>query len=508
MRIFCIILGLICSISLQSQIFPKEEFRGVWVASVVNIDYPLVPTPDANALKKEWIKLLEEFKALNFNAVIVQIRPSGDALYPTDLAPWSAYLTGQQGVPPSPMFDPLDFMIRSAHERNIEFHAWLNPYRATMNLDTQSLSPQHQLFQHPEWFEQYGGKYYFNPALPAVQKHITDIVAEVVENYDVDAIHFDDYFYPYKVNNEEFPDEAEYSALGGTFTTKEAFREQAITQMIEMVSKKIKKIKPHVRFGISPFGVWRNDSNDVRGSDTKAGVRAYDDLHANIIKWLRKGLIDYIAPQLYWHIGFEPADYEELLEWWSEWKFGKQLYIGHAAYKIANDKNAQWHDVSEIPRQIQLNRNSFSIDGSIYFSASKIRNNPLNILEQLKFYYSNKVKLPAMVYLDVPTISAPTYDKPMADKEHIYLDWQEEKKAAYYYILYRFEGEFVGDMNNFDNVVMMTNFGKKLPSYTDENVEKGKIYTYALTAVNRVHVESLPRVITIKKKKKKAKVLY
>jgi len=447
------ILFLFCFFSLQAQYAPKEEFRGVWIASVANIDYPQAPTPNGEFLKEEWLFLLDEFKALNFNALVVQIRPAGDALYPTEFAPWSAYLTGTQGLAPEPYFDPLEFMIRTAHERNMEFHAWLNPYRATMNLDKTKLDPGHQLFQNPQWFEQYGGKYYYNPALPAVQQHVTDVVEEIVTKYDVDAIHFDDYFYPYKSGNQEFPDFAEYQQYGSNFPNQAAFREYSVTRMIDMVSSKIKEIKPYVQFGISPFGVWRNGIDDVRGSDSRAGVRAYDDLHANILKWLREGTIDYVAPQLYWSIGYTPADYKK---------------------------------------------------------ASKLRLNPLDILQSLNVLYEAKTKLPEMVWLDVAPAVPPHILKPVGDKRNVYLSWEKYAGVSedpYYYHIYRFEGKETGDFSDPRNIIHITPFGKKVETYMDENIPKGAIYTYAIVAVNRAHSTSNPSLKrSIRKKKKKVKV--
>lgn len=506
-----ILTSVLTSSFLYAQNAPKEEFRGVWIASVANIDFPQSPTTDTELLKEEWLFLVDQFKALNFNALIVQIRPAGDALYPTSYAPWSAYLTGQQGIAPEGDFDFLEFMTQTAHERNMEFHAWLNPYRATMNMRKDLLSPDHQIFIHPEWFEPYGGKYYYNPALPEVQQHITDVVEEIVQNYDIDAIHFDDYFYPYKSGNEEFPDAAEYASLGKNFVTQADFREYSVTRMIEMVSAKIKEIKPYVRFGISPFGVWRNAADDIRGSETRAGVRAYDDLHAHILDWLRRDLIDYVAPQLYWHIGFPAADYEELVNWWSNWNFGKNVYIGHAAYKIGTDKYEPWHLPEEVPDQVEMNRSTARIQGSAYFSSSKMQLNPLGLLDNLDYLYRQPAKLPEIVYLNQPPVVSPQLIHPEVKGKKIKLNWQAYPTATeqpYYYLIYRFRGKEIGDFSDPQNIIGRTPFGTALNSFEDGEVFNGQIYTYAVAAVNRVHSEAKPSLaLTVKKKKNKAKVL-
>ena len=271
-----IVVLLCCSwwSSLYSQnepLPPKREFRGVWIATVNNIDYPRNSTVYSVALKEQYKKLIEKYKDMGFNAIIFQIRPSGDALYPTDLAPWSKYLTGKQGRSPAPYFDPLEFFIEETHKLGMEFHAWLNPYRATTNLDTFSLSEQHMLFQHRDWMMKYGGKYYFNPALPEVRQHLTDVVTEVVENYNVDAIHFDDYFYPYRIKNVPLQDTINFIKYGRNFDKIEDWRRNNVDELIQMVFTSVKQLKPHVKFGISPFGVWRNRENDPRGSDTRGG---------------------------------------------------------------------------------------------------------------------------------------------------------------------------------------------------------------------------------------------
>lgn len=510
MREIIVLFILFTNLILAAQISPKEEFRGVWIASVANIDYPQAPTADAALLKEEWIFLLDELQQLNINAVIVQVRPAGDALYPSAFAPWSAYLTGQQGLAPQPYFDPLEFMIESAHARNMEFHAWLNPYRATMNMQTQNLHPTHGLLQNPTWHLAYGGKYYLDPGLPEVQQHITDIVAEVTENYDIDAVHFDDYFYPYKSGNEVFPDYLTYQKYGAHFSDRAAFRVHSVNRLIDKVSAKIKEIKPHVRFGISPFGVWRNAKDDLRGSDSRAGVRAYDDLHAHIVKWLREGKIDYIAPQLYWSIGYAAADYKILLDWWTDWHFGRNLYAGHAVYKIDNNADPAWADATEIPRQVLLNRASPETEGSIHFSASKMRLNPLNILQSLGILYERYAKIPESIWLEVPPAVAPEFSEPSLGTVGITLNWKKYKGVTvepYYYIIYRFPGEKVGDLNDARNILHITAFGENVSSFTDEDAEFKQKYTYVVTAVNRAHSESgFARPTTVMRKKRKVKV--
>ena len=289
-------------VNLQAQELakhPKTEFRGVWIATVVNIDWPKTSKDSVAKQKTDYIEILDTYQKLNYNAVIVQIRSVGDAFYPTKLAPWSKYLTGKEGKAPTPYYDPLEWMITEAHRRGFEFHAWMNPYRATMDYNTAVLSPEHDFFKYPEWMIKYGGKYYYNPALPEVQKHLLNIVDEVVQNYDIDAMHFDDYFYPYKVAGEKFNDTASYEKYNKGLSIGD-WRRDNVNTFVKDVSVSIKNLKPWVQFGISPFGVWRNKSVDPRGSDTEAGQTNYDDLYADPLAWMDNKWIDYLIPQLYW----------------------------------------------------------------------------------------------------------------------------------------------------------------------------------------------------------------
>ncbi|HQK40100.1 MAG TPA: family 10 glycosylhydrolase, partial [Flavobacterium alvei] len=296
--------------------YPKNEFRAVWIATVVNIDWPKAGTDSVSKQKADFIEILETYKKLNYNAIIVQIRSTGDAFYPSKLAPWSRYITGKEGQAPKPYYDPLAWMIEQAHQRGFEFHAWLNPYRATFDTKTETLSKEHDFFKHRDWMIKYGEtgkeKYYYNPALPEVQSHLTAVVEEVVKNYDVDAIHFDDYFYPYKVSGKEFNDTASFKKYSYK-QSLEDWRRDNVNNFVKNIYYSIKRIKPWVQFGISPFGVWRNKSVDPKGSDTQSGQTNYDDLYADPIAWMEGNYIDYMLPQLYWSIYHKTASYSKLI---------------------------------------------------------------------------------------------------------------------------------------------------------------------------------------------------
>ena len=314
---------------LQGNAQPKFEMRGAWIATVANIDWPKSPGLTVDEQKQQMIEILDTMQSLNMNSIVFQIRPTADAFYDSEHEPWSYFLNGEQGLAPEPYFDPLDFVIGEAHKRFIEVHVWLNPYRVLNNDNLSVLHKDHLYYRQPELFVKYGNQYYFNPGLDQTRTYLKTIVEDVVSRYDIDAIHFDDYFYPYRIAGQPFPDQNTFKAHPRGFTNIEDWRRNNVDLIIAELSEAIKAIKPWVEFGISPFGVWRNASKDpVRGSKTRAGQTNYDDLYADILKWLDEGTIDYVVPQLYWEIGKTVADYSILADWWSKYSFNRNLYIG------------------------------------------------------------------------------------------------------------------------------------------------------------------------------------
>ena len=388
---------------------PNYEFRGVWVASVANIDWPSKKNLSVAEQKAEYIRLLDMHQRNGMNAMIVQIRPAGDALYPSPYEPWSEFLTGKQGLPPTPLYDPLEFMITETHKRGMEFHAWLNPYRAVFNLLNSSISPSHLTKIHPEWFLIYGDKKYFNPGLPEVRQHTAKVVKDLVIRYHIDGIHMDDYFYPYRITGKEFPDQKDFEKYGNGMK-KEDWRRSNCDSVILLIHAIVRKVNPHIKFGISPFGVWRNKSQDPMGSDTKAGQTNYDDLYADILLWLQKGWIDYVVPQLYWERGHKLADYDVLIDWWNEHTYGRQLYIGHGFYRAGT--NAAWRSPKEIPQQLQAVRAYPTTQGSIYFSSKSFETNPNGWSDSLRnHYYHYPALVPPMAWIDNTTPAQPLIEK-------------------------------------------------------------------------------------------------
>ena len=363
----------------NQKVTKSKELRGVWVASVSNIDWPSKKGLSVEQQKREFLTILDNVKKWNMNAVFVQIKPSGDAFYPSKYGPWSEYLTGTQGI--NPGYDPLKFMVEEAHKRGIEFHAWFNPYRLSVSSSRDKLSKDNIGRKKPEWTVAYGGQLYLNPGIPEVNDYVVNSIVEVVKNYDVDGVHMDDYFYPYKVKNQEYPDSAQYQKYGHKFSSVGDWRRDNVNKLVEKLQSSIKKENENVEFGISPFGVWRNASTDPsRGSETKAGVQNYDDLYADILLWMNKGWIDYVAPQIYWNQGHKAAEYNTLVKWWSKYagQTKTNLYIGQAAYKV-ND----WQNAKELINQVNFNRNYPEVKGSIFFSYKSLLTNPKNATSSL-----------------------------------------------------------------------------------------------------------------------------
>ncbi len=360
----------------QSLPAPETEFRGVWVATVVNIDWPKNGNDVVQKQKVDFIKFLDFYEALNFNALIVQIRTAGDAFYPSYLAPWSRFLTGSEGEPKSGFEDPLQWLIDQTHERGLQFHAWLNPYRATFDLDTTLLAQSHDFYQHREWMLKYGKKYYYNPGNPEVWKHLTKVVEEVVVNYNIDGIHFDDYFYPYKIPGEVFADSLTYAEYGLSTQNLGDWRRSNVDSLVKNVHQTIKTHKPWIQFGISPFGVWKNQSTDPLGSDTKAGQTTYEDLYADPLLWMKQGWLDYIVPQAYWSMDYPAASHRKITEWWANNSENTQLYMGNGAYKIKNNADEAWNKKKELPLQLQLSRSIPQVKGNVFFSAKSLPQHP------------------------------------------------------------------------------------------------------------------------------------
>ncbi len=387
--VLLIIVLLSQLVALQpSALQAERDIRGIWVASVLNLDYPAAPTTDPAQLKAEALDILDRAQKTGFNAVYLQVRPTADAFYKSQLFPWSKYLTGQEGLAPADDFDPLKFWVEQAHQRGIELHAWLNPYRITKRLDgqpsytPQMLSANHPARLHPDWVVNYAGDLYFDPALAQVQGLIVDGVAEILDNYEVDGIHFDDYFYPAS----GFNDDASYATYGNGMALDD-WRRANVNAMVRAVYRKVKQYDD-VAFGISPFGIWANQSTMPNGSATR-GNQSYAAHYADSLAWINEGIIDYIAPQIYWHIGFDVADYPTLVNWWVEQTRGTgvDLIIGQAAYRLGNkDAKSPWYGNDQLFRQLAYNMTKPEVAGSIFFRDGDFKDDAV-LATRLNAYY-------------------------------------------------------------------------------------------------------------------------
>jgi uncharacterized lipoprotein YddW (UPF0748 family) len=342
------------------------QVRGMWIATVKHIDWP--HTHGVRSQQAEFRRLLDAAKRMRLNAVYVQIRPTADAFYHSPYEPWSQWITGKQGRDPG--YDVLGFMLREAHARGLEFHAWFNPYRVSRRPRLKALAPSNPARRHPDWVRHYAKQLWYDPGLPQVRDLVTKVVLDVVRKYDIDGVHFDDYFYPYPAGGRPFPDKATYKTYGKGLS-RAAWRRHNVDTLIQGLSRRIHETKPQVRFGVSPFGVWRNKSTDPAGSDTHA-LQSYDALYADTRTWVRRGWIDYITPQLYWPIGDRRADYRTLVDWWSRQVAGTsvQLTIGQAAYRVGTTK--RWKRPDELSRHLTLNRRYPQVQGDVFFSATSV----------------------------------------------------------------------------------------------------------------------------------------
>ncbi|MFD7097906.1 glycoside hydrolase family 10 protein [Streptomyces xanthophaeus] len=353
------------------------EFRGMWIASVTNVDWPSRSGLSAAQQKRELLALLDAAVARRLNAVILQVRPAADALWPSPHEPWSQWLTGKQGVDPG--WDPLGTAVTEAHARGLELHAWFNPYRVANHTDPDRLAAGHPARRNPGWTVPYGGKLYYNPGLPEVRLFVQEAMLDAVRRYPMDGVHWDDYFYPYPAAGEYFDDDAAYEEHGGSFASRAAWRRHNTDTLVSEMSARVRQVRPKARFGISPFAVWRNAGKDPRGSATDGSLATYDDLYADTRKWVTEGWIDYVVPQAYWHIGHPVADYADVVPWWARTVKGTgvDLYVGEALYRCDADSPTEaWRDPAELSRHVTFARDYAEVRGHVYFSARQVASDP------------------------------------------------------------------------------------------------------------------------------------
>lgn len=480
-------------ISYSSSAQPKYEFRGVWIATVNNIDWPKAGVTNPESQRADYLRILDMHQRNGMNAMIVQVRPAADAFYPSPLEPWSEWLTGVQGQAPSPYWDPLQFMIDETHKRGMEFHAWLNPYRAVHNNGGSAIAANHVTRLHPEWFLNYGDKKYFDPGNKEAQKFVVSVVRDIVKRYDVDAIHMDDYFYPYRVAGREFPDDLSYRRSGSSLK-KDDWRRSNTDSIILALNQAIKQEKRYCRFGISPFSVWRNKEKDPDGSDSKSGVTNYDDLYADILLWLKNGWIDYVTPQIYFEVGHDKVAYEKLLEWWSRHSYGRHVYIGHGIYKT-EESYPKWKKPGELPEQINLLRRYPTVQGSVYYSSRIFDRNPNGWNDSLKFnYYKYPALIPPMRWITNEKPWPPIVEKSITKDSMIQLVVKPDPRnhiEIKYYVVYQYAAdshtETFGNIPKYISRIVTQPEGFTM---SDTLSSQHFSYRYVITAVGKTNNES------------------
>ncbi len=480
---------------------PKREFRAVWIATVTNIDWPSKKGLPVADQQREIVTMFDQHQQMGLNAVVVQVRSAADAFYARGSEPWSEWLTGQQGLAPEPFYDPLEFMIEQAHQRGLEFHAWFNLDRAAFS-KTASIAPTNIVNRKPEWMLAYGGKKLFNLGIPAVRSYIAGIVANVVREYDVDGIHFDDYFYPYAEPGQVLRDDSTYKANFNGMS-KADWRRDNVTKLVTELRDSIRANKPWIKFGISPFGIWKNKSNDPEGSATSGG-QSYYEIYADTRKWVREGLIDYIVPQVYFSSEFNKVPYKTLVEWWTR-NCGDNchLYIGHGAYRVGrgSERDPGWWRPTEFPDQMRYNRQQQAVKGSIFFSAKNLQINPLSIRDSLqKNFYRHPALVPTMKWLDSIPPLPPRDLKAALTSEGVELFWQQPADAtdgdgANAYLVYRFEGRRPRLLTNDPRFILAQCMGESATRFIDRTADPKKKYVYVVTALDRLQNESLESVI-------------
>jgi uncharacterized lipoprotein YddW (UPF0748 family) len=396
----------------------QREFRGVWIATVQNIDWPSRPGLPVNQQKQELLALLDKSVELNLNAIVFQIRPAADALYASELEPWSPYLTGQMGKAPEPFYDPLEFAVEEAHRRGLQLHVWFNPYRVQLDGGRGPATPDHSSVSRKDIVRQYGKMLWFDPGEPKAVEHFINVLTDVVKRYDIDGVHIDDYFYPYQVRDDAgkivpFPDDDSYkrATRHGKKLERDDWRRQNVNRLVEGMYEAVKREKPWVLVGISPFGIWRpgNPPGIV-------GLDQYSVLYADARLWFQEGWLDYMTPQLYWQVNSKGQSYPKLLGWWAEQNVkDRHLWPGNFTSKVrrqsTDPESASAWSAEELIRQIEATRAQPGATGNIHFSMKALMQNYDGIADKLKAgVYAEPALVPESPWLGRETPGKPKVD--------------------------------------------------------------------------------------------------
>lgn len=498
MNLFRFFLGLVMlivvHIAFAQEIPLKREMRGVWIATVKNIDWPSKDTLSVDQQQNELLDLIETHHSQGINAIFFQVRPATDAFYKSDLEPWSEWLCGIQGTCPNPTYDPLETMLQLCHSKGIEFHAWFNPYRALFENKNTKATPLHITRLKPEWFINYAGKKLFNPGIPEVREYIVKVILDVVKRYDIDGVHLDDYFYPYPVKGIKLDDEDEFVNYASLGSNKEDWRRDNINRLIKMLNDSIHYYKPNVKFGVSPFGIWKNKKDDVDGSETN-GLSTFSAQFADSRKWIKEGWVDYLSPQIYFPFNHKLAPYEEVVKWWGKNTFDRHIYVGHGVYRIV-EKNDGWSGDTQMSDQIRFGRTTAGIKGSVFYSSNWLLRNVKGIGDSLRaVFYPYRALPPSMPWLKKDHIPAPKNlkIKRIHNSEDVLLTWEDggriiDKSSVAGYVVYRFDSEEIIGLNNPKKIIHLTYNSNQ--RFFKDKVAKGYSYLYVVTALDKAKNES------------------
>ena len=475
---------------MKSNVAPKREFRGAWIQCVNNQWTGI----GREKMQKTLVAQLDELKRCGINAIMFQVRAEADALYESKYEPWSRYLTAEQGRAPEPYWDPLAWMVEECHRRGMECHAWINPFRAKTK-GTKALAASHPYFKHPERFFHYDGLMLFDPGQPENWDYICEVSMDIVRRYDVDGLHIDDYFYPYPVSGVKIPDDATYQKYGDGMSLED-WRRDNVNRFIKKLNESVKSVKPWCKFGVSPFGIYRNKKNDPYGSETN-GLQNYDDLYADVLEWVRKGWVDYNIPQIYWQIGHTAADYDTLIRWWSENAGGRHLYIGQDVERTVKYSDINNPNEHQMRAKYELQRSLPGVEGSCQWYAKAVVDNPGNYGTMLKeTFHKYPALAPLMPWIDAKAPKAVRRPAVIATKDGPTLFWtapkaKKQMDKAVWYAIYRFKkGEKI-DLTNPANLVATTrNTFYNLPSDALGHV-------YVITALDHMQNESKGKKIKL-----------
>lgn len=489
-----------CPILSVAQQNPKREFRGAWLHVIGQTQWQnKTARQQQEYIRDQFDKLLDA----GCNAVIFQVRPTADALYKSDLEPWSAWLTGKRGKAPDTEWDPLAYAVEQAHQRGMELHAWLNPYRVT-SAPTDILPADHAANRELHRFVKFNGQIFFDPAYQENRDFIAKIVEDITRRYDVDAIHIDDYFYPYPANGKRFNADDESYAKFGNGMPRNDWRRHNVDLLIEQLHSTIKQTKPWVRFGVSPFGIWRNASSDPRGSQS-SGLQNYDDLYADVLLWADNGWIDYLAPQLYWTLDMKAAPSRTLAKWWNDNSRGVDVYIGQDVQRTMSNRDPDTGDSNELATKVRISRELPAVKGNVWWCGYWVTDNMRGVADSLAVRHQSTIALPPEYGRPDEHPAAPSDLRLDRRDGKTILTWhapsvgkQQKATDAVRYVVYQFfPGETV-DINNSEAIISLSPHTRIVVADSDSpDIEELKGMTFVVTSLDRMNRESNPARINL-----------